>query len=63
MIRGLFLYYNMTLDDYLKRYKFNRRLFGFPDEVVLGDRKERKRFLWWLNGQLDKRYYNFNKGE
>ena len=53
----------MTLNDYLNRYKFNRRLNGFPDEVVLGDRKERKRFLWWLNSQLDKIYYNFNKGE
>lgn len=63
MMKGLFLYYNMTLNDYLNRYKFNRRLFGFPDEVVLGDRYERKKFLKWLNSQLDKRYYNYNKGE
>ena len=51
------------LSNYLIRYKFNRRLSGFPDEVVLGDRYERKKFLNWLNNQLDKRYYNYNKGE
>jgi len=63
MMKGLFLYYNMTLNDYLNRYKFNRRLNGFPDDVVLGDRYERKKFLKWLNQELDKKYYNYNKGE
>lgn len=52
-----------VLEDYLKRYKFNRRFFGFPDEEILGDRKERRRFLKWLNHELDKRYYNFYRGE
>ena len=52
-----------VLEDYLKRYKFNRRLFDFPDYEVLGDRKERKKFLKWLNRELDKRYYNFYRGE
>lgn len=51
------------LHNYLIRYKFNRRLNGFPDDVVLGDRYERKKFLKWLNQELDKKYYNFNKGE
>ncbi len=53
----------IDLDYFLKRYKFNRRLNGFPDDVVLGDRYERKKFLKWLNRELDKRYYNYNKGE
>ena len=52
-----------VLEDYLKRYKFNRRLLDFPDYEVLGDRKERKKFLKWLNRELDKRYYNFYRGE
>ena len=52
-----------VLEDYLKRYKFNRRLLDFPDYEVLGDRKERKKFLKWLNKELDKRYYNFYRGE
>ena len=52
-----------VLEDYLKRYKFNRRLLEFPDYEVLGDRKERKKFLKWLNRELDKRYYNFYRGE
>lgn len=52
-----------VLEDYLKRYKFNRRLSDFPDYEVLGDRKERKKFLKWLNIELDKRYYNFYRGE
>ena len=52
-----------VLEDYLKRYKFNRRLLDFPDYEVLGDRKERNKFLKWLNRELDKRYYNFYRGE
>lgn len=51
------------LYNYLLRYKFNRRLSDFPDYEVLGDRKERKKFLKWLNRELDKRYYNFYHGE
>lgn len=51
------------LYNYLLRYKFNRRLKDFPDYVVLGDRYERKKFLKWLNRELDKKYYNYNKGE
>ena len=27
------------------------------------NRKERKKFLNWLNRELDKRYYNFYRGE
>ena len=52
-----------VLEEYLRIYKFNRRYKDFPDDVVLGDRRERKRFLWWLNDMLDKKYYLYNKGE
>lgn len=51
------------LYNYLLRYKFNRRLKDFPDYVILGDRYERKKFFKWLNRELDKKYYNYNKGE
>ena len=51
------------LYNYFLRYKFNRRLKDFPDYIILGDRYERKKFLKWLNKELDKKYYNYNKGE